>query len=262
MPTTEQEQDKKHPVFRVHRIGAVVVALVLWVFAALGFASGTGFVTTQGAHALGMTGNGLLSTISVVVGVALVVAAARGGPVASTACAVIGGLFVLSGLLNLIVLNGPHNFLAFTMPNIIFSLVVGLILLTIGLYGRGSGQLPADNPYRRARGGSNPMSRIWHDEDLAQDSDVDPEYAEQRLAEISDQARAEYAVAQGTASPEQEREVMADAVARAEERRKTAWRRAEENEGAEHEDAEYRDAQYRGAEYEGAEPESADHEKR
>jgi hypothetical protein len=221
--------DARHPIFLVHRIGAVVVALVLWAFAALGFASGTGFVTTQGARALGMTGNGLLSTISVVVGVVLVVAALLGGPVASTTCVVVGGLFVLSGLLNLIVLNSPHNFLAFTMPNIVFSLVVGLALLTIGLYGRASGQLPPDNPYRRARGGVNPMSRIWHDEDLAQDKEIDPDDARRRLAEIADLADAEHAVAEGTASPEQQRDVLADAATRAEDRRRTAWRQAAEH---------------------------------
>jgi hypothetical protein len=218
--------DTKHPIFLVHRIGAVVVGLILFAFAGLGFASGIGFLATQGAHLLGMTGNGLLSTISVVVGVILIVAAVLGGPVASTTCAVVGGLFVLSGLLNLIVINGPHNYLAFTMGNVIFSLVVGLALLTIGLFGRGSGQLPADNPYRRARGG-NPMSRIWHDEDLEQNSEIDPDDAERRLAEISDMAKAEHAVAEGTATPDQEHDVMADAAQRAEERRKTAWRRAD-----------------------------------
>jgi hypothetical protein len=127
--------DSKRPAFLAHRIGAVVVALVLWAFAILGFLSGTGFVATQGMRALGMTGNGLLSTISVVVGVVLAVVAVLGGPVASTVCVVVGGLFVLSGLLNLIVLNGPANVLAFTMPNIVFSLVVGLILLTIDCSG-------------------------------------------------------------------------------------------------------------------------------
>jgi len=50
--------DTRHPVFWVHRLGAVAVALVLWAFAALGFASGTGFVTVHGTHALGMTGSG------------------------------------------------------------------------------------------------------------------------------------------------------------------------------------------------------------
>jgi hypothetical protein len=219
------EVNKSHPIFWVHRVGAVVVALVLWAFAILGFLSHTGFVTTQGARALGMTGNGLLSTISIVVGVVLVVAAVLGGHIASTTCAVVGGLFVLSGLLNLIVLGKPQNVLAFTMPNIIFSLVVGLLLLSIGLYGRGSGQLPADNPYRQSR--HNTMSRIWHDEDLAQEPVDDPESERQRMAEIQPMAEAEHAVAEGTATPEQERQVMADAANRAVRRREHAWRKAE-----------------------------------
>ncbi len=41
--------DTRHPIFWVHRLGAVVLALILWAFAALGFASGTGFLTTHGA---------------------------------------------------------------------------------------------------------------------------------------------------------------------------------------------------------------------
>jgi hypothetical protein len=218
--------DSNHPIFLVHRIGAAVVALILWAFAILGFLSGTGFVTTRGAHALGMTGNGLLSTISVVVGVALAVAAVLGGPIASTVCVVIGGLFVLSGLLNLIVLDGPHNILAFTMPNVVFSLVIGLILLVIGLFGRGSGQLPADNPYRQLRGGANPLSRIWHDEDLAQGVTDDPAAAERRIGEITEMAEAEHAVAEGEATDEQQRKVMTDATRRAVASRTANWQRA------------------------------------
>jgi hypothetical protein len=219
--------DTGHPVFWVHRLGAVAVALILWAFAALGFASGTGFLTVHGARALGMTGNGLLSTISVVVGVILVLAAVRGGPAASTTCAVIGGLFVLSGLLNLAVLDGPYNLLAFTFPNIAFSLVVGIILLFVGLYGRASGQLPADNPYLRARGGGNTMTRIWHGESLAQRTPEDPDTAARHLAEITELADAEHAMAEGEATPEQEREVLADARERSSLRRTAAWRRAE-----------------------------------
>lgn len=216
-----------HPIFWVHRIGAVVVALVLWTFAILGFLSHVGFFAVHGAPVLGMTGNGLLSTVSVVVGAVLVVAAVLGGPVASTTCAVVGGLFVLSGLLDLIVLGKPQNFLAFTMPNVIFSLVVGLALLSIGLYGRGSAQLPADNPYRQARG--NRMARIWHGEDFTQEPVTDPAAAERRLDEITEQADAEHAVAEGEASPAQERQVLADAARRAEEQRTAAWQRAAEH---------------------------------
>lgn len=218
--------DKRHPVFWVHRLGAVAVALILWTFAALGYASGTGFVTTHGSHALGMTGNGLLSTISVVVGVILFVAAVMSGPVASTTCVAIGGLFVLSGLLNMIVLNKSMNLLAFTFPNVAFSLVVGIILLSVGLYGRASGYLPADNPYRQARGGDGGLTRAWHGESLTRGADEDEPAIRRKLAETAELADAEHAMAEGVATPGQQRAVLADAARRSRRRRTDAWRRA------------------------------------
>jgi len=45
-------------------------------------------------------------------------------------------LLLLSGLVNLTLIRTDLNFLAFRMGNIIFSFVVGIVLLTSGLYGR------------------------------------------------------------------------------------------------------------------------------
>ncbi|HEX5116773.1 MAG TPA: DUF4383 domain-containing protein [Pseudonocardiaceae bacterium] len=220
-------QRRVHPVFWVHRIGCVVVALILWAFAILGLLSGAGFFSTHGATVVGMTSNGLLSTMSLVVGAVLVAAAVLGGRAASTTSVVVGALFVLSGLLNLIALVHPNlNVLAFTLPNVVFSLIVGLALQCVGLYGRASGQLPADNPYRQARGGDNPVARLWHGESLAQESTTDQETAQRRIEETTEAAKAEYAFAQGTATPEQERQVLNDAQRRATERRRRAWRQA------------------------------------
>ena len=42
------------------------------------------------------------------------------------------------------------------MANVIFSFVVGTVLLMFGFYGRVSGGLPPDNPYHRARHGRDP----------------------------------------------------------------------------------------------------------
>src|ERR1700743_3074799 len=105
---THQQPDRHHPLFRVHRIGALVVALVLWAFAVLGYLGHVGFFSTRGVHVLGLSSNGL-STVSVVVGAVLAVAAALGGPVASTTCAVVGALFLLSALVNLAVLAGAAH---------------------------------------------------------------------------------------------------------------------------------------------------------
>src|SRR5215210_2353950 len=71
-------------VYAVQRTGAIIVALFLLVFGLLGFASGQAFFSTRGSSVLGMSSNGLLSTLSVVVGVVLLAAAVRSPHTAST----------------------------------------------------------------------------------------------------------------------------------------------------------------------------------
>src|SRR5687768_5480986 len=61
-------------VYAVQRSGAIIVALFLLAFGLLGFASGQAFFSTRGSSVLGMSSNGLLSTLSVVVGVVPLVA--------------------------------------------------------------------------------------------------------------------------------------------------------------------------------------------
>ncbi len=136
-------------VFAVQRIGALVVAAVILVFGLVGFAGGLDFFSTDGEPILGMSSNGLLSTISVVTAAVLVVAAMRSPRTASTMMMVIGVLFLLAGLGSLAVLETDANLLAFQLENVIFSEVTGLVLLMLGAYGRVSGNLPPDSPYAR-----------------------------------------------------------------------------------------------------------------
>ena len=96
---------------------------------------------------------------------------------------------------HLIVLDTPLNLLAFEFSNVVFSFVVGMLLLFLGLYGRASSQLPADNPYRQARGGGNPMSRVWQGDNLVQRQPPEP------AGEIGELAEAEHAMAEGVATP-------------------------------------------------------------
>lgn len=153
MASTSARQ-RTHPVHVVHRVGAGAMGLGLWVFAGLGFAHGLPYFSTSGQPVLGLSGNGLLSTISLAAGALLTSAAIWRGPVASTATAVLGTAFVLSGLAHLAILNTPFNLLAFRLPNVLFSVIAGLILLILGSYGRIAGDLPLDNPYRTERGRS------------------------------------------------------------------------------------------------------------
>ncbi|MHA6804640.1 hypothetical protein [Salinifilum ghardaiensis] len=97
-----------------------------------------------------MATNGALSALSIAVGFILVATSAWGGTVASTSSSVFGVLFLVSGIAHLGIMHTQWNVLGFVLSNCLFSIVVGLVLMFLGLYGRVSGGLPPDNPYRRA----------------------------------------------------------------------------------------------------------------
>jgi uncharacterized protein DUF4383 len=196
-------------VFAVQRIGAVAVGGILLVFGLLGATSGVGFLVTHGQRHLGLSSNGLLSTLSLIVAVVLLGAALRGPRPASTVMIVLGVLFLLSALGNMAVLNTPFNLLAFRMSNVIFSVVVGLLMLFLGAYGRLSGNLPADSPYA-------------HPHALAEEPDDLPSTPEQYAAEAA-MREAEIAVVQHYATAEQLRRVRAMSGAHTREDRRRVW---------------------------------------
>jgi len=196
-------------VYAVQRIGAVVVALILLVFGLLGFAGGLDYFSTRGERILGLSSNGLLSTISVVMAVVLLVAAARSPRVTSTIMIVAGSLFLLSALVNLAVLRTSFNILAFQFQNVVFSVVVGLLLLTLGAYGRISGHLPEDSPY------AHPHAVVEEDDDLP--STPEEVAAEQAMRE------AERAVALHAGTDDQRRRVAAMAQVHSRADRRRVW---------------------------------------
>ncbi|WP_436776406.1 DUF4383 domain-containing protein [Yinghuangia sp. YIM S09857] len=145
------EMPVDHRLGRVYRYGAGFTGLVLMVFGVLGYADQLAFFDTSGEKIAGLSTNGALSTISMVVGGVLIAGAVVGGNLASTLNITVGSAFILSGFVNLALIGKDANILAFEMPNVIFSFIVGLMVLTFGLYGRVSGNLPHDNPYWRSR---------------------------------------------------------------------------------------------------------------
>ncbi|QMU77139.1 DUF4383 domain-containing protein [Streptacidiphilus sp. PB12-B1b] len=140
-----------HRLATVYRYGAGLSGLALLCFGALGFAQQLSFFGTNGTRIAGLSSNGALSLISVVFGLVLIVGAVIGGNIASAINMAVGTLFILSGFVNLGLLERSANVLGFRMPNVLFSFLMGLIILTFGMYGRVSGGLPADNPYWRRR---------------------------------------------------------------------------------------------------------------
>ena len=194
----------------VHRVGAVAVALVVLAFGLLGFAGGLDYFSTSGRPIVGLSSNGLLSTISVVTAVVLIAAAVRGARIASTVMLVIGVLFLVSALANLAVLDSSLNILAFRFSNVVFSVLAGLVLLLLGAYGRVSGHLPPDSPYAHASDET--------DGDVEADDGQPTTPAE--LAAERAMRDAEVAVVQKVATADQRRRVaaMARVLSRAERR--------------------------------------------
>ncbi|MFC9582102.1 DUF4383 domain-containing protein [Streptomyces yangpuensis] len=140
-----------HPLNRFYRFGAALCGLFLLVFGCLGFAGSLSAFDTAGRQVAGLSTNGLLSAVSVVVGLLLIAAAAVGGNIASSVNITVGALFVLSGFVHLFLIDRPANVLDFGMSNVVFSFLMGLLIMTFGMYGRVSGGLPHDNPYWRSR---------------------------------------------------------------------------------------------------------------
>ncbi|MFF9505458.1 DUF4383 domain-containing protein [Streptomyces sp. NPDC014724] len=140
-----------HRLSKVYRVGAGLMGLVLLAFGILGVIDEIGFFSTGGATVAGLNTNGALSVLSICVGLLLFIGMVIGGNFASTLNMVLGIAFILSGFINLALLDTAYNFLAFHLQNVLFSFVVGLMLMVFGMYGRVSGGLPHDNPYWRAR---------------------------------------------------------------------------------------------------------------
>ena len=196
-------------VYAVQRIGAVVVGLILLVFGLLGLTSGVPFLSIQGRPLMGLSSNGLLSVLSVVVAGVLIGAALRSPRVASTVMIVLGVLFLTSALVNMSLLRTGLNLLAFRMSNVIFSIGVGLVLLLLGAYGRISGHLPADSPY------AHPHERVLDAPEVPATPDEVAAEAAMRQAEI--------AVVEHRATEDQRRRVDAMAAVHTRAERREVW---------------------------------------
>jgi hypothetical protein len=202
--------DEARLVVAVQRTGAIAVGAFLILFGLVGLVGGLDFLSTSGERVLGLSSNGALSTLSVVVGLLLIGAALRGPRVASTVMMVLGGLFLLSALANLAVLHTSLNLLAFELRNVIFSIAVGLLLLTLGAYGRVSGNLPTDSPYAHAHPDGDELPESW------------PSTPEEFATEAA-MREAEVAVCNHVATEDQARRVQAMATVHTRADRRRIW---------------------------------------
>lgn len=149
--TLDEHLPVDHRLSQIYRVGAGLTGLVLLAFGIFGLIDKVGFFDTQGDTVGGLNTNGALSVLSICVGLLLFVGMVIGGNFASTLNMILGLAFILSGFVNLALLETGFNFLAFRIQNVLFSFVVGVMLMVFGMYGRVGSALPHDNPYWRAR---------------------------------------------------------------------------------------------------------------
>ncbi|GAA1688531.1 hypothetical protein GCM10009765_42490 [Fodinicola feengrottensis] len=141
MSEHESEFPVDHRLGAVYRVGGGLVGLALVIFGVIGLVEKLPLFALVGQRVLGLPSNGLLSIISVVIGALLLISALIGRNLAPVANVTFGILFLLSGLINICLLRTQLNYFGFQMENVIFSFVVGLILLTFGFYGRVSSRV-------------------------------------------------------------------------------------------------------------------------
>jgi hypothetical protein len=198
----------RDPDSRMLTFWRAVVGLLgafLCLFGVLGLLGATSMWSTRGQVIAGLGTNGALGVLSVLFGLVLVGTAARGGRRAWSLVSWIGVLFLLSAMVHLLVINSALNLLTFQFSNVIFSFLVGMTLLTVGVYLRtGFGHEVAGT-----------------EEELSAERATDRD----RLAEIDELADAEHAMAEGHSTPEQEQMVYRDAAARAATEREAACHR-------------------------------------
>src|SRR5215212_3912160 len=104
-----------HRGHRAFRIGGGLIGLGLLIFGVAGFFGGLAFFHTEGERVAGLSTNAVLSTISVVVGAALIAGAVVGGNTAASLNCIAGVLFLVSGFANMCVLRTSWNVLNFSM---------------------------------------------------------------------------------------------------------------------------------------------------
>ncbi|MEV4417786.1 DUF4383 domain-containing protein [Catellatospora sp. NPDC049609] len=125
--------------FRQHwRLLAALCGVYLLAFGVVGAVRTAGLPLFHrgDVDALGLRTNPAFAWLSIVAGAAIVLATVVGRSANHLVNLGAGGLFLLSGLAMLTLLQTPQNILNFEVSTCVVSLLIGSVLLTAGLYGK------------------------------------------------------------------------------------------------------------------------------
>jgi hypothetical protein len=126
-----------HPLRGLYRGLALLTGVLLVVFGVAGYVqtSDLPFFHQEGERVLWLSTNPAFSLLSILTGTIVAVASLIGRNVDVPVNYGVGGLFLVAGLVMLCVIRTDLNVLASSISNANVSFVVGLLLVTSGLYG-------------------------------------------------------------------------------------------------------------------------------
>jgi hypothetical protein len=119
----------------VNRLVGYLFGAVYLLVGVVGFAitAGVGFAHTHGKELIIFELNPLHNVVHIAIGLLLGLAAYRGASTAAAANSVVGGVYLLVGVLGLFLTNSAANILAINHPDNALHLASALLLLGVGL---------------------------------------------------------------------------------------------------------------------------------
>ncbi len=127
-----------HPARPFYRFLGGVTGLYLLVFGIAGAARtyGEPFFVRIETEALGLRTNPAFASLSIVVGAIVIIGAINGGNIDHHINLFGGGVFWLSGLVMLAVMQTKANLLNFQVSTCVVSFIVGTLMFLSGMYGK------------------------------------------------------------------------------------------------------------------------------
>lgn len=145
-----------HPARPFYRAVAGLIGLYVLVFGVVGFVETQDreFFDRSETWVLGLQTNPAFSILSILAGAVLFGGALVGRNVDHFANLAGGIVFVVAGVVMMTLLQTDANLLNFAMPNVVVSFLIGLVLLTAGLYGKTGSREFAEAEERHRHGES------------------------------------------------------------------------------------------------------------
>ncbi|GIF08769.1 DUF4383 domain-containing protein [Actinoplanes siamensis] len=143
-----------HPLRPMYRLAGFVAGAYLVVFGIVGFAqtAGDSFTGYTGDRVIGQGSNLLWSILSLVIGALVLLGAVVGRNVDVEVDKYLGWALLVIGSYSMATIRTDANFLGFSMATVVVTYLVGLLLITIGLYSKVAPQSKAGAP-RQVREG-------------------------------------------------------------------------------------------------------------